>query len=275
MTKTFTRYLETGSIHSNAKESSRISKLWVFCLTSWFPRASDKCCLIYRDKVSGKTSALAVGDLDDPPVFFPWVFGHSEAHTWACYSTAKSTGKAIWGLHLDGAVWRCRMKMHPKYGFFSRISWPSCKTPMVHQSILADFQSMNLYPDKIERWRVGCRAIWVGKTNTSRSKLKKIFLLTCHLCACFLWDHLFSCLYTHLTLKIWPEDLKPLFVPLETQTHLVIIARIKACFRRCVLLKLKVLHFSMSQHKVFSMWNWLNPLYQLSLYLTYLLWKDD
>lgn len=146
--KIFTGYIETDSIHSNAEESNKISKLRVFCLTSWFPRAPD---LIYRDKVSGKTPALSVGDLDDPPGLLP-------LRVWACSSTAKSsnTDRAMWDLHLDGAVWRRGIKMHPKYGFFSRKSWPSCKTPMAQESILADFQSINLYPDKMERWREGC-----------------------------------------------------------------------------------------------------------------------
>lgn len=172
-------------------------------------------------------------------VFFPCLFGHSDTHTQACCSTAKSssTDRAMWDLHLGGAVSRCGMKMHPKCGFFSRRSWPSFKTPMAHQSILAEFQSINISWQDGEMERRLLRVIWVGKTNTSRSKLKKIFLLTCLLCACFLWNHFFSCLYRYLTLKIWPEDLKPLFVALETQSHLVIVARIKACFQRCVLLK--------------------------------------
>lgn len=155
MTKIFTRYIETDNIHSNAEESNKMSKLWVFCLTSWFPRAPD---LIYRDKVSGKTPTLSVGDLGDPPGLLPLhVWSFWSTHLGLC-STAKSsnTDRAMWDLHLDGAVWRRGIKMHPKYGFFSRKSWPSCKTPMTHQSILADFQSINLYPGKMERWREGC-----------------------------------------------------------------------------------------------------------------------
>lgn len=54
----------------------------------------------------------------------------------------------------DRPVWRCAMKMHLKYGPFSRRSWGSCECPMAKQSILAELQSIKL--SLTRRWREAC-----------------------------------------------------------------------------------------------------------------------
>lgn len=162
-------------------------------------------------------------------LFFSDASAHSEAHTWACSSSAQSNVECFhaWIDQCGDVGWGCIWNMAVSL----EGAEPLVTVPWQSKAFWQNSRAQNyLWQGDGEKVAM---AIWIVKPNTSRSKLKKIPLLSYPVCPLWLFT-LRPFVQLPVWISMWISDLEilvwdliPPFLPLETHAPAVFVAKIK------------------------------------------------